>query len=325
MSGDDLRLPSLDALRAFEAAARLGSYERAAGELHVTASAVGKRVAAVEALLGLPLFTRNGASLALTAGGLEYLGQVRSALALLAAMPQHRRAAQRVQRLRVCAPPTFARQVLVAELPSFTQAHPDVELELVLSIPFLDVDPGRADVEVRLGSTLAPGGRWLLDDVVLPMAAPSLLDRLAPLCQPADLAAAPLLRTPIEPWTPWFRAAGLDWPEPEQGHKLVDLGLTLEAAVCGQGVVLGRPSLARPWLADGRLRPLFGPATVPPYRYLLAPHTQSDAAQRFADWLVAACARIGAEALALVAPVLQPAPSSGNDRTTFRQATGAAR
>jgi LysR family glycine cleavage system transcriptional activator len=308
-SPGDLRFPSIDGLRAFEAAARLGSYERAAGELAVTASAIGKRVATLEGLLGQPLFTRPGKVLALTAGGREYLDQVRSALGLLAAMPQHRRAAQRVRRLRVSAPPTFARQVLVPELPSFTRAHPDIELEVVLSIPFLDLGPGAADVEVRTGD--APAGRMLLDDVVLPMAAPALLARLPALRTPTDLAAAPLLRTPIEPWTPWFRAAGLDWPEPDRGPKLVDLGLTLEAAMGGQGVVLGRPSLARHALAEGRLLPLFGPFVRPLQRYFLDPRSTDSAARQFSDWLSGCCSTIGTESLRQVHAQLQARQPAG--------------
>lgn len=305
----DLRFPSIDGLRAFEATARLGSFERAAGELAITASAVGKRVATLEALLGQPLFTRQGKALALTAGGREYLDQVRSALGLLAAMPQHRRAAQRLRRLRVCAPPTFARQILVPELASFTQAHPDIELEVVLSIPFLDVGPGEADVEVRAGDIGST--RPLLDDVVLPMAAPALLQRLPPLRRPADLAAAPLLRTPIEPWLPWLRAAGLDWDEPARGPRLVDLGLTLEAALCGQGVVLGRPSLARQALADGRLLPLFGPCVRPPLRYAVVPHDGDGAARQFSGWLAMRCQAIAQESLALAQALLPPAGRSG--------------
>lgn len=324
-SPGELRFPSIDGLRAFEATARLGSYERAAGELHITSSAVGKRVAAVEALLAMPLFTRQGGALALTAGGLEYLGQVRSALGLLAAMPQHRRAAQRLQRVRVCAPPTFARQVLVPALPGFTQAHPEVELEVVLSVPFLDLDPGRADVEVRSVDTLSPGRRPLLDDQVLPLAAPELLARSGPWRQPADLAHAPLLRTPIEPWTPWFRAAGLDWPEPDRGHRFVDLGLTLEAAAGAQGIVLARPSLARPWLADGRLLPLFGPAISPAQHYQLSAPSDGGAAACFADWLAGTCSRIASEARARVDAALQASPRSGPTRRTFRTAPPRAR
>jgi DNA-binding MarR family transcriptional regulator len=97
----DLRLPSIDGLRAFEAAARLGTFERAADELAITASAVSKRVATLEELLGTGLLVRTGKTLALTASGKEYLAQVRAALGLLAAMPLHQRRAQHRERLRV--------------------------------------------------------------------------------------------------------------------------------------------------------------------------------------------------------------------------------
>jgi DNA-binding transcriptional LysR family regulator len=300
---DDLRLPSIDALRAFDAAARLGTFERAADELAVTASAVGKRVANLEDLLGTALFVRSGKSLALTTAGREYLQQVRAALGLLAAVPLHRRAAQRVQRLRVRATPTFARQVLVPQLDGFTAAHPDVELEVLLSIPFHGSEGGaEADVEVRTGelSALPEGASALMHDVVLPMAAPALLQRLPPLRTPADLAQAPLLRTPLDPWVPWFRAAGLDWPEPTQGPKLVDLGLTLEAAVSAQGVALGRPSLAQHWLATGTLKPLFGITAVPAQQYLLLQQSAAPAAAAFVHWLRERCAQVERDSMALL-------------------------
>ena len=296
----DLRLPSIEGLRAFEAAARLGTFERAADELAVTASAVGKRVAAIEDLIGAPVFLRTGKALALTAGGREYLEQVRQALALLGAMPQHRRRDRGLERLRVIAPPTFARQVIVPELAAFTDACPWVELEIVLSSPYIALPIGNADVEVQHGDAEAAGGRVLLDDVVLPLAAPSLLARLPALRRPADLRGAPLVRTPIDPWTPWFRAAGLDWPEPDTGAKLVDLGLTLEAAVAGQGIALGRPSLARAWLREGRLLAPFALHVRPANRYHLLPHASGKAATAFADWLADTCARIGADGLAAI-------------------------
>lgn len=298
----DLRFPSIDGLRAFDAAARLSTFERAAEELHITASAVSKRVATVEALIGTPLFNRQGKSLALTATGREYLEQVRTALALLSAMPQHRRQVQRVLKLRVTSPPTFARQILVPELPAFSALHPEVELEVVLSIPFLDLNPGDTDIEVRSGDAGlgSRAGTALMDDVVLPMAAPSLLARLPPMRRPADLAGAPLLRTPIEPWAPWFRAAGLDWPEPASGHKLVDLGLILEAAAGAQGVVLARPSLARAWLQSGALQPLFTLHVPARQQYHLAPHASDGPAGLFAPWLAGTCRRLAAEALARV-------------------------
>lgn len=316
MSLHDLRYPSIDGLRAFECAARLGSFERAADELHVTASAIGKRIATLEELLGTALLTRSARALVLTPAGKEYLAQVSTALGLLAAVPLHQRAAQQVQRLRVTAPPTFARQVLVPHLQRFTEAHPRVELEIVLSIPFLDVAGSEADIEVRHLDDAVGEAPPLMHDVVMAMAAPALLARLAPLRTPAGLADAPLLRTPIEPWTPWFRAAGLDWGEPTQGAKLVDLGLTLEAAVSGQGVVLARPSLARPWLASGALRPLFALATTPTRQYRLLPHAADGAAAEFAQWLRATCGEVAAAALEearalLPGSVQGPAPVSG--------------
>lgn len=298
-AADDLRLPSLDALRAFEAAARLGSFERAADELAVTASAIGKRVAALETLIGTELLARGGKALQLTATGRDYLAQVRPALTLLAAVPQHRRQRQRTRKLRVSAPPTFARQVLVPELGDFSGLHPDIELEVVLSIPFLDLRPGEADVEVQHADPATPGLQVLMHDVLVPVAAPALLQRHAPLRQPADLATLPLLRTPLEPWTPWFRAAGLAWPEPASGPMLVDLGLTLEAAVAAQGVALARPTLARSWLASGTLRPLF-PLTATPARQYCLQHTAHDDARCFAAWLAQRCSQRAADALALL-------------------------
>ncbi len=299
-AGPDIRFPSIDGLRAFEAAARLGSFERAADELNVTASAVGKRIAALEDLLGTPLFSRGAKALALTATGKEYLAQVGAALGLLAAVPLHRRAAQRIERLRISAPPTFARQILVPALERFTAAHPEVELEVVLSIPYLDAAATEADVEVRHGDPAAHGGQPLLDERVVPMAAPALLQRLAPLREPIDLQHAPLLRTPLEPWAPWFAAAGLDWGEPAQGMKLVDLGLTLEAAVSGQGVALARPSLARHWLASGALQPLFAIGAAPAFRYYLLPHAAQGPAAAFATWLRGECDEAAHAAAALV-------------------------
>jgi LysR family glycine cleavage system transcriptional activator len=304
---DDIRFPSIDGLRAFEAVARLGSLERAAAALNISASAVGKRINTLEDLLGNVLLDRSSKPVALSAAGKEYLEPTRAALALLATMPQHQRRAQRQQRLRVCSPPTFARQILVPALPEFNRLRPDLELELLLSIPFLDEAGPLADVEIRNGDAteLGSGGeagavaQLLMQDCVTPMIAPSLLDRLPALQRPADLACTTLLRTPLQAWSPWLRAAGLDWPEPQQGTRFVDLGLTLEAAACGQGVVLGRPSLAEPFLRNGALLRLFElqvPAATP---YYLLSHSAADAAQAFAQWLMGHCRALAERSSAL--------------------------
>jgi LysR family transcriptional regulator, glycine cleavage system transcriptional activator len=297
---DAPRIPSIEGLRAFEAAARLGSFERAADELAVTASAIGKRIATVEDLLGTALLLRNAKALALTPAGREYLERVRPALDLLLGLPQHQRAVQRSERLRVVAPPTFARQILVPHLEDFAQAHPGVELEVVLSIPYLDLQAIEADVDVRHGIA-AEESAVLMHDIVLPLAAPTLLAQGAVLRTPADLRGHVLLRTPIEPWTPWFRAAGLDWPEPSGGARLVDLGLTLEAAVQGQGIALARPSLARRWIEGGNLVAPFALTARPAKQYHLAAVSPAPIARAFADWLHERCARWVAASHALLA------------------------
>lgn len=295
------RLPSVDGLRAFEAAARLGSFERAADELHVTASAIGKRIGVLEELVGAPLFTRGARSLVLTEAGRDYLAPARHVLELLMAMPQHRRGAPARERLRVCVPPTFARQVLMPRLAGFTAAQPAVELELLLSLPQLDVAATDADVEVRFGQ--AGQGLPLLHERVLPLAAPALCAALGERPEPAAVARVPLLRSPLDPWTPWFRAAGLPWPEPEAGPRLADLGLVLEAALAGQGVALARPSLARAALASGALRAPWALAAEPAHQYYLLPHAADGAAAAFAAWLRGACAEAAREAQALLSGV----------------------
>lgn len=289
------RLPSLDAMLAFEAAARLASLERAAEALNLSASAVSKRIAGLEDLLGTSLLMRSSKPLALTAAGKEYLAQIEGVLAALAAMPQHQREVQARPRLRISCPPTFARQVLVPALPDFAAAQPEIELELVLSIPFLDERGPEAEIEIR-NQALEHEGQVLLRDRVTPMAAPALLASLPPLLAPAALATAPLLRTPLQHWAPWLRAAGLDWPEPDRGTRFVDLGLVLEAAACGQGVALARPSLALPYLKSGALRVLFPGSSVPAAQpYGLLQHDDSAPADAFAAWLHAHCRRLEEE------------------------------
>ncbi|MES2889452.1 MAG: LysR substrate-binding domain-containing protein [Pseudomonadota bacterium] len=296
----DIRLPSLDSLRAFEAVARLGTLERAAEALHISASAVSKRLSGLEELLDTRLLVRTGKVATLTPSGQDYLTHVRAALDLLAAVPLHQRTPPPSRRLRVVSPPTFARQILVPQLSDFTAQHPDTELEVVLSIPQVSGPRSEADVEVRHGPELAGAGQVLMRDVVVPVASPSLLARLKnPICEPADLWQAPLLRTPLEPWSPWFAAAGLPQrPEPSEGPNYYDLGLILEAAVGGQGIALARPSLARHWLASGALQVVLDIEAEPAWAYHGLLNTDTPQALGFMTWLSQCCQRVAAEALA---------------------------
>ncbi len=240
LNPDDFRFPSIEALQAFEAAARLGTFERAAELLSITGSAASKRVSGLEGMLGVSLLQRDGRSLALTSHGREYLEQIAPILAQLAAVPLHRRQVQRQQRLTLRTPPTFARQILIPRLASFAEACPEIELEILLSSPSDGQDLPLADVEVRGDSHGVAAGERLLEERVLPMA-------------------------------------------------VLDLGMTLEAAANGQGVALARPSLARAWLAEGRLVVLFPLRSAPTHHYHLRSHQASPASQRFAAWLAAIC------------------------------------
>ena len=123
-----------------------------------------------------------------------------------------------------------------------------------------------------------------MQDAVIPMASPSLISLQPALAKPSDLAQWRKLRTPLERWTSWFRAAGLDWPERQSTPKLVSLGLTLEASVSGQGVLLARPSLARAWVASGALKPVFRVTALPVHGYNLMPFEVGGTAQEFAAW-----------------------------------------
>ncbi len=284
-----VRMPSLDGLRALEAAARLGSFERAAEELGVTASAVSKRIATLEDLLGAVLLSRAMRGVSPTAVGREYLGQVAGALAALSAVPLHRRSAQRLRRLKVSSPPTFARQVLVPHLAAWRERFPEIELEVVLSVPYLDGGAPDADVDVRNGDLTGRDIVPLMDDVVMPMASPGLVARMGrPRCV-EDLAGWPLLRTPLEPWLPWWRAAGLTWAEPHLGPRLVDLGMVLEAAAVGLGVALARPALAVSWVLRGELEPLLPLFGRTAHRYYAVSNTGSPDGAGFVGWLQGVC------------------------------------
>jgi LysR family transcriptional regulator, glycine cleavage system transcriptional activator len=285
------RLPPLHCLQAIEAVARLGSVVAAADELCVTASAISHRLRQLEVWLGQPLIARPQ-PLTLTAHAVQYAMAARAALAGLEALPAPR--ADTSRRLLVAVPPTFARNILVPRLAAFTESHPDIELELQLTIPLLDVKAGEADVEVRYGGGQyadAGGPELLLAEPVFPVAAPTYIARTGPFDTPAALRKAHLLRSPLEPWRPWFAAAGLDWPEPAQGVQFNDLGLLMEAAVAGQGIALGRRTIIRHWLAAGLLVPVFDLAAESPHAYWLLydrADLQRPEVRRFIDWLRAA-------------------------------------
>ena len=281
------RVPPMHALAAFEAAARLGGFAQAAEELCVTPSAVSHRIRQLESRLGSPLFERSSAGVRPTTAGRLYLESVREAFDLLSRAGGVLRPER--ERLRVSVPPTFARQLLMSRLPEYLRLHPEVELEVHLSIPLQDVTAEAADVEVRWGRGEHPDRvvRKLFDDAVVPLAAPAYV-AARELRGLDDLAGAELLRSPLLPWRPCFIAFGRDWPEPGRGAVFNDLGMLFEVAAAGLGVAIGTRRLSAAWVETGRLVPLFGLAAPAPFTYhAVATPAQSRRAvvRGFIDWL----------------------------------------
>jgi DNA-binding transcriptional LysR family regulator len=285
------RIPPIHCLAAFEALARFRSVSRAADELSVTPSAVSHRLRQLETQLGVRLFERG--DFRLTAEGAAYLVQVREGLRALQQMPGTA-AERRATPLRVAVTPTFSREILLPRLALFRHAWPEIELVLQVVIPFTNVTSEEADLEIRYGAGPYPDVEQvrLLGDEVVPACSPEYLHEVGPLGgfdTVADIARVRLIRSPLEPWSTWFRACGIDRPEPREGAQFNDVGLMLDAAACGFGVTLLRRRLGAAWLESGRLVPLSArTGVVSPHHHHLC--WRPGALERwecaaFVDWL----------------------------------------
>jgi LysR family glycine cleavage system transcriptional activator len=264
-------LPSLNALLAFEAAARHLSFTLAGRELHVTQSAVSHQVRALEEALGTPLFVRLPRALRLTPAG------ARAAAACGAAFDQLARGLSRLRgrvrrTLTVSVLPSFAAGWLLPRLPRFQAAHPGIDLRLHATEALADLQAGEADLAIRYGPGPYPGLRAepLLADEAFPVCAPALARRLR---QPEALRGLPLLHDEVRGahggWAAWLAAAGVRGVDATRGARFSDARLLLQAAAQGQGVALARSVVAQGELAAGRLARPFGLALPCRYRYTL--------------------------------------------------------
>jgi DNA-binding transcriptional LysR family regulator len=284
------RIPPIQCLLTFEALARLRSVTQAAEELFVTPSAVSHRVKQLEQIIGTKLFGR--ADFSLTTEGSEYLAHVREGLATLQKFPgtAGQSANPGKRKLRLAVTPTFSRSILIPRLRQFTEAYPEIELTLQVSIPLLDVVAEDADLMVRFGT-----GRYadvehvcLLQDEVTPLASPAYVREHGPFEAPEDLEGEALLRSPLEPWRTWFAANQQDWPEPLEGSQFNDVGLMCDAAAAGMGVALVRIKLGAPWLDNGSLVRLYERNVPSPHAHYLCWRTgmmDRWECAAFADWL----------------------------------------
>jgi DNA-binding transcriptional LysR family regulator len=287
------RLPPVHALSAFEAAARHGSFAVAADELCITPSALSHRIRLLEDFVGERLFLRDGRTVTLSEFGRRYLDVVKAALRTLSDFPLPHRTAPAQPRIKITVPPTFARCLLVPRLAEFTAQHPDIVIELFLSVPLYDLSLSESDVEVRFGAGKYPDlvTEKLYEEPTFAVASPAYLEKTGELKAPADLRKATLLRSALEPWQPWFEVAGLDWPEPSTGLRLDDLGLLLEAVRHGHGVGLTRKHFVQNLIATGEIVQLFPHVQLksPPHAYYVVyekPARDRPEVNLFVEWLL---------------------------------------
>jgi LysR family transcriptional regulator, glycine cleavage system transcriptional activator len=288
-------LPSLNGLRAFEAAARHMSFTRAAAELNVTQTAISHQIRRLEEQLGLTLFIRRNRTLELTRDALDYLPSIRSAFADLHRATARLRRNDHEGRLTVSTTASLATKWLVSRVAAFQDTNPGVEVRISTSTHLVDFQREEVDIAVRYGHGVWPGLRadWLMAEHIFPVCSPNLLNDARPLRTPEDLAHHTLLHTTVsrEDWQLWLTAAGLPASIATRRGMTFDQGfMAIQAAVEGLGVALGRFHLVETDIAAGRLVAPFD--TVLPQDagyYVVAPEVTAETAKivRFRDWLIA--------------------------------------
>ena len=284
------RLPPMQALRAFEAAAREKSLSRAADALNVTHGAISHQIKALEDDLGVALVERAGRGIRLTDDGERFATRVRAAFAELSSGVQDIAHRANPRRLRVSCTPSFGARWLLPRIGRFVAANPDIDLDIGATNTLVDFNRDDVDVALRQGFGHWPGvtAEHLTDDAFFPVCSPQIANGHPPR-RPEDLANYTLLRADDEYWKPWFEAVGLDWPEPERGTIFNDSSHLLQAAADGQGVALARRTLIGKDLRNGvLLRPFDVEVPAPRRFYLVYPPRMkgSPKLDAFRRWLV---------------------------------------
>ena len=287
------RLPSLNALRAFEAAARHLSFSRAADELHVTKAAVSHQVKVLEEELGMPLFRRLNRALLLTDAGQTLHPSITEALGLVSAAVDRLHKRDRTGELTVTMLDSFAAVWMVPRLSQFRKTHPEIDVRISTSDESIDFAQSDVDLAIRYGAGTWPGthAERLMTEEIFPVCAPALLNDGPPLEKPADLACHTLLHDyGLETWRRWLKAIGEEGIDAERGPQYHHSNLVLQAAEQGDGVALARSVLAADALAKGRLVRPFAIALPAEYAYYLVcppDHLKRPKVKAFRTWLVA--------------------------------------
>ena len=315
-------LPPLNALKAFEAAARHESFTLAAAELNVTHAAVSRHIRDLETWIGAKLFTRTGRGVELTERGTAYAQELTRSFDILtdATEQASARRRKRQQKLAVTVEPSFAALWLIPRLGRFTAANPDIEIVIDSSNLLMDFARGEADVGVRYGPGIWPGvaSDLLVTTSITPVCSPALL-RTTKVRDPADLPPSMLLQEESRRyWTEWLEAAGVGGSIAPQG-PLLGLHLTVPAAEAGQGFALADEIIAGDALVGGRLVRPFA-TVVRKYGFYFvrgAAAKETRAMSTLKRWLEA---EIAATVAAVSALWAEPARSAPPDKSARRRA-----
>ncbi|MEP5728379.1 MAG: LysR substrate-binding domain-containing protein [Sulfitobacter sp.] len=282
-------LPSISALLAFEAVARLGSATAAASELTLTQSAISRQLKTLEEQLGIALITRQGRQLGLTVAGQSYVVEVREILNRLAQASVSARANPTGGALNLAILPAFGMHWLAPRLRDFARAHPEVTVNLSTRLKPFAIQESHFDAAIHFGHEDWHGVRYLplMPETVVPVCAPDLLP--VHLEDPNQMLKQPLLHLETRPrgWARWLSALGVT-AEPPIGMTFDQFSTMAQAAIHGLGIALLPTFFADPYLRDGQLVLASGQTTqsIGNY-YLVWPEHRADGAAlcSFRDWL----------------------------------------
>jgi LysR family transcriptional regulator, glycine cleavage system transcriptional activator len=286
-------LPPLNALRAFEAAARHLSFTAAASELNVTQAAISHQIKALEERLGLKLFRRVGRGLLLSDAAQAYLTEIGAAFDRIAGATQRLHQHDAAGVLSATVLPSFAAKWLLPRLGRFRAAHPEIDLRISSSVEQVDLAREDFDIALRAGSGVYPGMRTdlILTENFFPVCSPALLSGPRPLRVPADLRAHTLLHDePRDLWQLWLKMVGIADVDATRGPGFSDSGMVIQAAIEGQGIAIAKGTLAGDDLKAGRLVRPFDQSLPANYSYwLVCPEASAERPKivAFRDWLLA--------------------------------------
>jgi LysR family glycine cleavage system transcriptional activator len=275
----------------FETVARRLSFALAAGELHLTPSAVSHQIAKLEDLLGTRLFERQPSGIVLTGPGKAYLDRVAGALGAIGAATDDVRSGVR-NTLYVHSTPSFASLWLMPKIADFAQAHPSVSLSMSSSPTHSDFGIGQVDLDIRYGVPNWPQlvVEPIFDERILPLANPAFIERHR-IESPEDLLHVPLIQSTVSvvQWPDWFDARDVVAPVPRFAYRFDRAYMALDAAVQGLGVALESSSIGAGHIAEGRLRPIFDASWALPVQahFLVYParHRERREVANFIAWL----------------------------------------